>query len=167
MLLDFDPSVIGFATQPFWLFWRDHNRQRAHAPDLFARLDNGTGVVIDCRPAELLRPDDAAAFNATAHACADIGWAYRLVHAHNLVLVGNLRWLAAYRHPRHHDAATAAAVVGGLGSLVGAGGGAGRPARSACPVAGSNGCSSPWRQPIKPPPEGKRQLPTCGQPSPR
>jgi hypothetical protein len=38
MLLDFDPSVIGFATQPFWLFWRDHNRQRAHAPDLFRPL---------------------------------------------------------------------------------------------------------------------------------
>jgi hypothetical protein len=26
MLLDFDPSVIGFAMQPFWLFWRDYNR---------------------------------------------------------------------------------------------------------------------------------------------
>jgi len=37
--------------------------------------------VIDCRSAEHLRPDDAAAFNATAEACAKIDWSYRLVYA--------------------------------------------------------------------------------------
>jgi hypothetical protein len=112
ILLDFDPSVVGFAAQPFWLFWRDQGRVRAHVPDWFARLDNGTGVVIDCRSAEHLRPDDAAAFNATAEACAKINWSYRLVRGHDVVLVRNLRWLAGYRHPRHRDVATAAAIVG-------------------------------------------------------
>jgi hypothetical protein len=125
MLLDFDPSVVGFASQPFWLFWRDHGRARAHAPDWFARLDNDTGMVIDCRPAELLRPDDALAFKATAQACAEIDWVYRVVHAHDPVLVSNVRWLAAYRHPRHHNASMTAAVVGAFeepqGLLAGAG----------------------------------------------
>jgi len=43
MLLDFDPQVVGFAPQPFWLLWRAAaGRERAHAPDWFARLDDGT-----------------------------------------------------------------------------------------------------------------------------
>jgi hypothetical protein len=38
--------------QPFWLRWRDDaDRSRRHAPDLFARMADGSGVVIDVRPA--------------------------------------------------------------------------------------------------------------------
>ncbi|CAO5151927.1 hypothetical protein FAIPA1_140127 [Frankia sp. AiPs1] len=39
MLLDFDPQVVGFASQPFWLRGRDGSpgRRRSHAPDFFAR----------------------------------------------------------------------------------------------------------------------------------
>lgn len=47
MMLDFDPTVISFASQPFWLSWSDGARQRRHAPDFFARLADGTGVVVD------------------------------------------------------------------------------------------------------------------------
>lgn len=33
MLLDFDPMVVGIASQPLWLFWDDASgRRRAHAP---------------------------------------------------------------------------------------------------------------------------------------
>lgn len=49
--LDFDRSVAGIASQPFWLYWTDPEGQRAsHAPDYFARRADGSAVVLDCRP---------------------------------------------------------------------------------------------------------------------
>ena len=84
---------------------------RSHAPDWLARLADGTGVVIDCRPADRVRPRDAAAFATTGRACGTVGWQYRLVHEHDPVLVANVRWPAAYRHPRHDDTAVAARLL--------------------------------------------------------
>jgi hypothetical protein len=38
MALDFDPTVVGIAAQPFWLSWTTvEGRVRSHAPDYFAR----------------------------------------------------------------------------------------------------------------------------------
>ena len=103
MLLDFDPVVVGIASQPFWLFWDDEvsGRRRSHAPDYFARLVDGRGLVVDCRPAERIKPRDAAAFAETRRACELVGWEYRLVGGPELVTVRNVRWLAGYRHPRY------------------------------------------------------------------
>jgi len=50
--------------------------------------------------ADRIRRRDAEAFAATEQACAEVGWRYQLVHAHDPVLIGNVRWLAGYRHPR-------------------------------------------------------------------
>jgi hypothetical protein len=50
MLLDFDPAVVAFSSQPFWLLWHDGKRRRRHAPDFFARLADGTGLVVDVVP---------------------------------------------------------------------------------------------------------------------
>lgn len=102
MLLDFDPRVVGIASQPFWLSWRDETGATVrHCPDYFARRADGSAVVIDCRPVER-RPDkDAAKFDATAVVCAGLGWEYRLVGATDPVMTSNVRWLAGYRHPRH------------------------------------------------------------------
>ncbi|MFF2405845.1 hypothetical protein [Streptomyces sp. NPDC058092] len=36
-LLDFDPAVVGIASQPFWLHWREDGKKRRHAPDCFIR----------------------------------------------------------------------------------------------------------------------------------
>ncbi|WP_233304269.1 TnsA-like heteromeric transposase endonuclease subunit [Pseudonocardia terrae] len=100
MALDFEPEVVGFAAQPFWLTWAGTDRARSHAPDFFARTAAGTGVVVDCRPAPRVRPRDAEAFAATERACAEVGWQYRLVTGHDPVWLTNLRWLAGYRHRR-------------------------------------------------------------------
>lgn len=36
VMLDFDRSVAGIASQPFWLLWRTADgRERRHAPDSF------------------------------------------------------------------------------------------------------------------------------------
>jgi hypothetical protein len=100
MLLDFDPAVTGFASQPFWLHWAGGTRSRRHAPDFFARLSDGTGVVIDVRADERIEPVDAEAFDATARACAQVGWQFRRVGTPDPVRVVNVRWLSRYRHPR-------------------------------------------------------------------
>jgi hypothetical protein len=114
MLLDHDRAVVGVASQPFWLFWRTpQGKARSHAPDYFARRADGSAVVVDCRPANRIKPRDAVAFEAARHACELLGWQYRLVGTPDPVLVRNVRWLAGYRHPRHRlpDVAEALLVV--------------------------------------------------------
>jgi hypothetical protein len=100
MLLDFDPAVTAVASQPFWLHWHDGRRSRRHAPDFFARLADGTGVVIDVRADDRIEPRDAEAFGATARACESAGWKFRRVGTVDPVLAANVRWLSRYRHPR-------------------------------------------------------------------
>lgn len=101
MLLDYDPDVVGIASQPFWLFWQHEDKGRSHAPDYFARRADGTAVVVDCRPLTRIKPRDAVAFEATRRACYEVGWDYRLVGTPDPVMAANVRWLAGYRHPRY------------------------------------------------------------------
>ncbi|QWF85652.1 TnsA-like heteromeric transposase endonuclease subunit [Amycolatopsis sp. CA-230715] len=112
MALDFDGEIVGFAAQPFWLSWPDTDRARSHAPDFFARTVDGTGIVVDCRPAKRVRPRDAAAFAATERACHEVGWRYQLVTGHDPLWLSNVRRLAAYRHPRCYREAMAVAMLG-------------------------------------------------------
>ena len=100
MLLDFDPAVTAVSSQPFWLHWHDGRRSRRHAPDFFARLADGTGVVIDVRADDRIEPQDAEAFGVTAAACRNAGWQFRRVGVIDPVLTVNVRWLSRYRHPR-------------------------------------------------------------------
>jgi hypothetical protein len=103
MLLDFDRDVCGLASQPFTLSWRDPaGKKVSHTPDYFARMRDGSAVVVDVRPAGRVKPADAAKFAMTASACAAVpGWSFRLVHEPDPVLAANVRWLSGYRHPRH------------------------------------------------------------------
>jgi hypothetical protein len=102
MLLDFDPAVVGIASQPFWLRWTDGDgKSVSHAPDYFARRADGSAVVVDCRPAERRGPRDTAKFDATARVCESVGWEFRLVGATDVIVTANVRWLSGYRHPRH------------------------------------------------------------------
>jgi hypothetical protein len=101
MLLDFDPRVTAIAAQPFWLHWRDGaGRSRRHAPDLFARMAGGSGVVIDVRPDDRIEEKDAEAFEVTRDACGLAGWGFRRAGVPDPVLAANVTWLARYRHPR-------------------------------------------------------------------
>lgn len=100
MMLDFSPEVRSFSAQPFWLLWGSGGKMRRHAPDFFARLADGGGVVVDVRADDRIAPEDAEAFEVTAAACESVGWGYRRVGALDLVLAANVRWLAGYRHPR-------------------------------------------------------------------
>ena len=101
MLLDFDPEVVAIASQPFWLCWRDGaGRSRRHAPDLFARVADGSAAVIDVRPDDRIEPRDAEAFEATGKACELAGWRFRRVGVPDPVQAANVAWLSRYRHRR-------------------------------------------------------------------
>ncbi|MEV7190711.1 TnsA-like heteromeric transposase endonuclease subunit [Streptomyces sp. NPDC093510] len=102
MRLDAEPEVCGLISQPFRLSWRCDGRSRriSHTPDYFVRRRDGRVVVLDVRPDELVEPEDAAKFAATAVACARVGWDYERVGVLGPVLAANLRWLSGYRHPR-------------------------------------------------------------------
>jgi hypothetical protein len=66
---DFDPEVIGIASQPFRLLWDGEGGWRSHVPDFFVRRVDGSAVVVDVRPAARTRPTDMAVFTATGRAC--------------------------------------------------------------------------------------------------
>jgi hypothetical protein len=101
MLMDFDPTIRAVASQPFWLRWRDERgKVRRHAPDYFARRDDGAGVVVDVRPDDRIPERDAEVFAVTASACGMAGWQYRRVGDLDPILVANVRWLSRYRHAR-------------------------------------------------------------------
>jgi hypothetical protein len=101
MLLDFDPEVTAIAAQPFWLHWRgDGGRPRRHAPDLFARMADGSAVVIDVRPDDRIGPRDAEAFEATRQACGLAGWRFMRVGVPDPVRTANVAWLSRYRQRR-------------------------------------------------------------------
>jgi hypothetical protein len=111
MLLDFDPEIVGFSAQPFWLLWSGERGERKHAPDFFARRTDGTGVVIDVRPDDRVDPEAAEVFGVAASACSEAGWEFRRTGAPPAVLTANVRWLAGYRNPRCHRPEIADALI--------------------------------------------------------
>lgn len=109
--LDFDTRVVAFSSQPFWLSWHDGSREHRHAPDYFARLTDGTGVVIDIRPDHRVRPRDVEVFDRTRQACNQVGWEFRRRGVLGQPLAENLRWLAGYRNPRCFRQRTASRLM--------------------------------------------------------
>jgi hypothetical protein len=100
MLMDFDPQVAGLVSQPFRLFWPGRRGRLGHVPDFFARLADGTGVVVDVRPDDQIEREDAQAFAATERVCELAGWSFRRVGMISPLLLANVRWLRGYGHPR-------------------------------------------------------------------
>lgn len=111
VLMDFDPAVVGIASQPFWLHWHDGTRARRHAPDFFVRRADGSAVVVDVRADDQIAPRDAAAFEVTRSACTEAGWGFERVGRPEPVLLANVRWLSRYRHPRCRQDPVAARLM--------------------------------------------------------
>jgi hypothetical protein len=112
MLMDFDPGIVGIASQPFWLLWQEEDgRSRRHAPDFFARRADGGGVVVDVRPDDRIPAEDAEVFRVTAVACRQAGWEFRRAGTIDPVVRANVRWLSRYRHQRCRREPTATALL--------------------------------------------------------
>jgi hypothetical protein len=119
MLLDFAPEVVAVNSQPCTLGLQTASGPRRHTPDYFARLSDGSGVMIDVRPDARVGAD-AEVFDATAAVCEFVGWRYERLGDIDPVYAANVRWLAGYRHPRCLDSAhrdTLLAVVGDAAEL--------------------------------------------------
>ena len=78
---------------------------------IFARLADGSALVIDVRPDELVGAEDAEVFAATQRACAAVGWGYRRVGVADAVLAANVRWLSGFRHRRCVNAQAGSELV--------------------------------------------------------
>ncbi|MFD4761673.1 TnsA-like heteromeric transposase endonuclease subunit [Streptomyces sp. NPDC058439] len=100
MALDFDPAIVALASQPFRLVWPNGGRDREHTPDYFARPADGTAVVVDVRPENLVDEEAAAVFAFTERICESVGWQFWLVGDLGQPFRPNLHRLARYRHPR-------------------------------------------------------------------
>lgn len=113
MMLDFSPRVTAFSRRPFCLTWRDGGSRRQHAPSYFARLADGTALVIDVSSRDGKSPR-ARVPAAAEEACRLAGWDYERARAVDAVLAANVRWLSGYRHPRSLNPAHAAALAAAL-----------------------------------------------------
>ena len=112
MACDFDPRVRGIAVQPFALLWpRRSSVGRSHVPDLFLRLADGTGVVVDVRPEERIDEYASAQFDATRQACEEAGWAYRVHTGLSQPRLGTLTFLSGYRSSRYAPSARTSAAL--------------------------------------------------------
>lgn len=127
---DYDRDVVGVASQPFALLWpRGTEGSRGHVPDFFVRLRDGTGRVIDVKPAGRVRSADRQ-FSLTREACEAAGWDYEVFTGMAEPRASNLRWLAGYRQDRFAPDGTAAAVmVGSFTPEISLAGGVRRAAR--------------------------------------
>lgn len=99
-LLDFDPTVVAIAPQPFKIQALDPAGSWEHTPDLFLRLRDGGGRVMDVKqPRKLNDADVILQATRTQRVCEEIGFDYQLVGEPDPMLWRNVRWLAGYRRP--------------------------------------------------------------------
>ncbi|MFC4753332.1 TnsA-like heteromeric transposase endonuclease subunit [Dietzia aurantiaca] len=109
---DHDRGIVAVSSQPFVFLWpRGTEGARWHVPDFFVRLRDGTGRVIDVKPAGRVRSAQHQ-FDLTRTGCVAAGWDYEVFTGLAERQAANLRWLAGYRQDRFApDEATAAVLA--------------------------------------------------------
>ena len=121
-MLDRTGDVAGVSSQPMWIRWR--SPKRSHAPDYFVRRADGSGLLVDVRPKELIKAEDEVKFELTRRLAAALGWSYLVFDDLPGATEANLRFLLRYRDPAWLEGVDVAALgLSGsmtLGSLVAA-----------------------------------------------
>jgi hypothetical protein len=104
-VLDFDPQVVGMASQPLEFDGADPDGAWRHVPDIFVRLADGSVRLVDVKnPAHHDRDDVQRQARRTQAACAELGWDYQFVGAIDPQRWRNISWLSVYRRPLHGGA---------------------------------------------------------------
>lgn len=99
-LLDFEPDVTALCTQPFDFEGRDQDGAWHHVPDIYARRQDDTILLVDVKnPTRLGSPRVQMQAERTAAACEQLGWEYRLVGEPHPQLWASISWLAGFRRP--------------------------------------------------------------------
>ncbi|MGW0673226.1 TnsA-like heteromeric transposase endonuclease subunit [Streptomyces sp. NPDC002746] len=78
LALDFVGGVTEVLSQPFTLKFTTRRGTVRHTPDFLA-LSHETALLIDVRPADLIKPDDMVKFAAAQRAAGAAGWQYVVV----------------------------------------------------------------------------------------
>lgn len=78
MLLDRDPAVVALACRPVELVWPEKSRVVAHVPQLMARLEDGSGLLLDCAGHSGPSTRLATRARVVADAAEAAGWSYQL-----------------------------------------------------------------------------------------
>ncbi|MBT2467736.1 TnsA-like heteromeric transposase endonuclease subunit [Streptomyces sp. ISL-66] len=100
-VLDFCGQVQDVLSQPFRLRFFDDGVRREHIPD-FLVATAGSTLLIDVRPAHLVKESDVAVFAATGRVAASAGWRYLVVTGWRNNVADTLEVLARGRR-RHTD----------------------------------------------------------------
>ncbi|MGB4778159.1 TnsA-like heteromeric transposase endonuclease subunit [Microbacterium sp.] len=95
--LDRTGDAVTVSSQPMWIRWR--SPKRSHVPDYFVRRGDGSGLLVDVRPKELIGAEDAAKFELTRRLAAALGWSYLVFDALPGATQDNLRFLLRFRDP--------------------------------------------------------------------
>lgn len=96
--LDRPGTATAVASQPMWIRWPAH--ERSHAPDYFARLADGSGLLVDVKPRELTKEKDHVVFDLTRRLAGAMGWTYQVFDEMPGAFESNLRFLLRYRDPQ-------------------------------------------------------------------
>lgn len=99
--LDRTGDAVAVSSQPMWVHWR--SPKRSHAPDYFVRRADGSGLLVDVRPRELIKPEDQAKFELTRRLAAALGCSYLVFDELPGATQANLRFLLRYRDPAWLD----------------------------------------------------------------
>lgn len=114
--LDRDPAVRSMATQPFRIVFRRGKVASWAVPDIFCRLTDGSGRVVECKRAEALaNPKVAARIEGAKAACEALGFRYEVATELPPVYAANLRWLAGFRRDLYDPEGVADRVLARLG----------------------------------------------------
>lgn len=99
-MLDHDPAVADFTSQPFTLEGADEHGRWSHTPDLFVRRADASVLILDVKnPLQAAKPKVVLQAARTEAACRLAGWDYRMVGEVDPQRWANVEWLAGYRRP--------------------------------------------------------------------
>ena len=106
LLADFDPGVVTIAAQPFCVSTEVEGVRRRHVPDFLLLDADGVVTVVNVKPADqLARPKVTAALAWAGEVFAERGWRHEVWSGASATVLGNVRFLAAYRYPDRVDTA--------------------------------------------------------------
>jgi hypothetical protein len=98
LALDFCGKLTDVASQPMKITFYSLGSSRGHTPDFLATTTTGT-LLIDVRPAPLIRQDDRIKFAAAAEVALACGWQYIVVAGWRRQVMETIEDLSAARRP--------------------------------------------------------------------
>ncbi|MFF3290895.1 TnsA-like heteromeric transposase endonuclease subunit [Streptomyces sp. NPDC003023] len=98
LVADFAAGLVEALCQPFRLRFLSGGKAIHHTPDFLLVTESGL-LLIDVRPADRIKPEDALKFAATAEAALSAGWQYGVVAGWHQHVWTNVDALSAERRP--------------------------------------------------------------------